>query len=241
MMATSEFAISGLWRGRPQSPEQIAERHLALTDALYKIHAAFRQEWVVVEGSGISYDSFRHDLARAISASIATDDLGVPALTHGYTFSIINTWDKATPLTISISVTDDCSSDLVPANGFVISTSPWPDPTLLAFDVMRETLVAACESFDAECCFAYPASLTDYWLEDDVVDLAWITYVGPGRAAMIVAPPDAIVEYRPDGGLLVAVTRDTFDVNNPRHLSIARDIHLACAPFNAWAKTQKFR
>jgi hypothetical protein len=46
-------------------------------------------------------------------------------------------------------------------------------------------------------------------------------------------PKTAIVEYRPNGGLLMAATDETFITANPRHLAVAHDIEAAIAPLNA--------
>ena len=46
-------------------------------------------------------------------------------------------------------------------------------------------------------------------------------------------PPGVVVERRPDGGLLLAATTDTFSTADPAHLLAARAIHAALTPFNA--------
>ena len=41
-----------------------------------------------------------------------------------------------------------------------------------------------------------------------------------------------MVERRPNGGLLMAATDATFDVDNPAHMAVARDIERAGAPLS---------
>ncbi len=48
-------------------------------------------------------------------------------------------------------------------------------------------------------------------------------------------PPGVVVERRPDGGLLMAATTETFALANPAHLAAARAIQAALQPFNAIA------
>jgi Immunity protein 52 len=61
----------------------------------------------------------------------------------------------------------------------------------------------------------------------------WITYLSPPWAAKITPPKSAILERAPDGGLLMIATEETFRVDNPRHVAVAREIDAALAPLNA--------
>ena len=63
--------------------------------------------------------------------------------------------------------------------------------------------------------------------------LAWISYVSPRFAPLVSPPSTAITEYRPDGGLLMAATDETFQTANPKHLAVAQDILAAVASLNA--------
>jgi hypothetical protein len=55
----------------------------------------------------------------------------------------------------------------------------------------------------------------------------------PRFASMITPPPSAIAERTALGGLLMSATEETFRVDNPAHLAVARDILKALAPFEA--------
>jgi hypothetical protein len=61
----------------------------------------------------------------------------------------------------------------------------------------------------------------------------WLNYVSPRFARLVTPPKTAIVDYRPNGGLLMAATDETFITANPKHLAVARDIEAALAPLNA--------
>ena len=107
------------------------------------------------------------------------------------------------------------------------------DPAILTFEIHRAATLALAESFDAERAYAFPSALADHWKPqhgaDPAFPLAWISYVAPRATHLVTQPPTAIVERRPDGGLLMAATDETFDVGNPAHLAVARDIEAAVA------------
>jgi hypothetical protein len=60
----------------------------------------------------------------------------------------------------------------------------------------------------------------------------WIQYLCPWLARQIAPPASALVERLPDGGLLMSATTDTFDVDNPKHMSVAGHIAAAMAPLD---------
>jgi hypothetical protein len=89
------------------------------------------------------------------------------------------------------------------------------------------------ESFEATWCSTYPTGIMHLWRRDPHFRLAWISYVSSRFAALITPPLTAIVERRPNGGLLMAATDETFVTANPAHLAVDRDIETAKAPLNA--------
>ena len=116
-----------------------------------------------------------------------------------------------------------------------------PDPELVCYETFRGVLLAISDVFEVDTVLALPFCLTDFWpweVEDDraCLDMAWISYVGPRFAHLVTPPPTAIVEHRPDGGLLMAATSDTFDVDNPAHMSVARDIVAGAAALRVTSK-----
>jgi hypothetical protein len=63
--------------------------------------------------------------------------------------------------------------------------------------------------------------------------LEWVTYLAPRFAPLVTPPASAIVEYLPDGGLLMIATEERFSIDNPAHIAVARDIEAALAPVKA--------
>ena len=98
---------------------------------------------------------------------------------------------------------------------------------------MSAVTLALCESFGALFATVFQDP------NDKRPDLpgrcmpASMTYLGPTGAALVTPPPGVVAEHRPDGGLLMAATRDRFDAGNPDHIAAVLAIHAACAPYNA--------
>jgi hypothetical protein len=59
----------------------------------------------------------------------------------------------------------------------------------------------------------------------------WITYLAAPFAAKIVPPRSAKCEAA-NGGLMMVATEETFQVDNPAHMSVASEIDAALAPIN---------
>jgi hypothetical protein len=60
-----------------------------------------------------------------------------------------------------------------------------------------------------------------------------MNYVSPRFARLITPPPAGIVAVRPNGGLFLAATKETFDTRNPAHMAAARAIEAALQPLNS--------
>src|SRR5258706_9498710 len=89
---------------------------------------------------------------------------------------------------------------------------------------LRVTLLRAI------CCSAY---LEWTGSNTDLGSMAgWITYLAAPFAAKIAPPRSAMCE-QVDGGLLMSATQETFRLDNPVHVAVARDIDAALAPINA--------
>lgn len=115
------------------------------------------------------------------------------------------------------------------------------DPSLLTFAVFRCVLLAATKPFGATQGVVWPSDIRERWADtrgiSETLDLAWMTYVAP-RFAHLVVPPDVVVERRPDGSLFMAATREVFRTANPDHFDAARRIRAALDTYNAvpWTK-----
>lgn len=228
------------WVAREETPEALAARWLELIERLQAVDPIFAHWYTWGSGRhALPFDTEIAPLAEKIAANVETDDFENPVPRLGYQLFAHNT-AKMGRRPRSFEVHMD-------AGGF----SPWlrnmigigtdygvvPDPDTVTYKIFRGALLALAETFEAVVGSAYPTNLIDLWPKDRhpylSLKLAWISYVGPRFAHLITPPASAIVERRPDGGLLMAATEDTFDITNPAHLAVAREIDAAAAPYNA--------
>jgi len=103
--------------------------------------------------------------------------------------------------------------------------------------IFTSALLAIARAWDATWCAAYPWDIIPLWPKSGPGQphfrMAWITYLSPRFAPMVTPPRSAIVDRTAEGGLVMTATEDRFDVANPAHLAVARDIDAAIAPINA--------
>lgn len=239
MNPESDYYTGVFWGAREETPAELAARWLKLIPRLQMIDPIFVHwyKWVPYRPA-LPLDTQVGPLADKIAASVDPNDADDPRI--GYQLFAHNTAIKTRgPRNFEIHMT---------AGGF----SPWlsnmigigtdygivPDPDVVTYKIFRGALLALAETFEATIGSAYPTSLIDLWPKENrrgqlTLKLAWISYVGPRFAHLIAPPASAIVERRPDGGLLMAATDETFVASNPRHMAVAGEIEAAVAPFNA--------
>jgi hypothetical protein len=233
---TDQFFIRAVWGPSHETPDMIAPRFVGLLDRLGKIDSVFGN-WLWVANMGaVAFDEILDCLPDAIAAGVSRADDGDPTPIYGYRFCVINS-DERSPRSIGVQVHAG-SWNYAPysANDVVLETS-WrviPDPAIIVYPISKAAVLALAESFDASWCIACPGALQEFWgAVPPYYRLGWISYVGPRLAHLITPPSTAVVERRPDGGLLMAATDEIFSVSNPAHLAAARDILAAVAPLNA--------
>lgn len=240
-----DYSTRVFWGPRQETPEELAARWLKLIARLQAIDPIFAHwfiatTWTKAGPPCLPFDTQVAPLAEKIAANVSTSDGGEPVPIHGYQlFAQNNTLQKRGPRNMAAHMFAGKFSGRT-INFISIGTDYGivPDPDVITYKIFRGALLALAETFDATIGSAYPRNLVDLWSKDDrrgqlTLKLAWITYVGPRFAHMITPPASAIVERRPDGGLLMAATDETFVVSNPRHLAVAREIEAAVAPVNA--------
>lgn len=103
--------------------------------------------------------------------------------------------------------------------------------------IFTSALLAIARAWNATWCAAYPSDIIPLWPKPGPqrphFRMAWITYLSPRFAPMVGPPDSAITDYTPEDGLVMTATEDRFDITNPAHLIVARDIQAAIAPVNA--------
>jgi len=230
------FATQAIWGPRRETPAALAARFVNLLDRLKAVDPVFGGWlWTDQDDETVAFEEIKRDLPAAIDTKITRDDDGDPEPIYGYRFYVYNSIEYQ-PRGLSIAVHGGCwsDSDLI-TNDVGISTAWYvdPDPAMITFPTFKGAVLATAETFDAIWCTAYSHDLMMLGLRPSYYRLAWITYVGPRFAHLITPPSSAIVERRPDSGLLMAATDEVFSVSNPAHLAVARDILAAVAPLAA--------
>jgi hypothetical protein len=230
------YSIYAWWGPRAETPEVIAARFLACVDRLKRVHPAYDNWTFILNRKPKKFDALRSDLPAAVAANVVRGDDGEPTPVYGYRASVLNNTKAPGPRSLSVSVK---ASALAPPDAFCNSAeietgyNVFPDPSIIAYPAFKAALLALVQSFDATYCSAYPAQMMNVWDESRHLRLAWMSYVSPRFAPLIEPPPSAIVERTAQGGLLMAATEETFSVDNPVHLAVARDILKSLAPFEA--------
>lgn len=221
----ASYCTSSFWGPRREPASALARRWLATVSELQALHPALAAWFKGVDGRGVPLTLE----PKAIEADIAENDKG-----DGYSFSAKSDISGRSPQLFELNMS--AGSDW--QNVVVFGTDYWsvPDPSVVTYQIFRAGLLIIADKFDVERSWAYPIKLLDYRQRPSnpypPFHIAWISYCAPRIADLVQPPSTAIVERRPDGGLLMAATDETFDVDNPAHMAVARDIEAAVAPLN---------
>jgi hypothetical protein len=234
-MTLSPYSILGYWGPRRESAEAVAIRFNRLLDQLRVLHPAFGNWiWHGDNKNPIAFAAVQDHLAENIAATVRRDD-GVAVPVQGFRFGVLNSLNT-TPKSLGVDVhAGSWLSYSVWSNTAGIKTARRmePDATIVAYNTFKAALVELAESFEITFCIAIPSDLMELWQNGQKFQFGWINYISPRFAPLIKPPQSAIVEYRPNGGLLMSATNETFITANPQHLAVAREIEAALAPLNA--------
>ncbi len=224
MMPKVSFNLSAFWGPRRETPAALAQRWLATVRQLRALDPALAEWYRGVDGRGVPVSIE----AGTVEAAIAAD-----ATDTGYRFNVKSDIAGRGPRVFDFNM--NAGDSWFNCVTFGTEFFSEPDPALLRYDLFKPALLAIAEAFAVQRAYAYPRALCKLWPPPGVpagFPIAWISYVGPSAAPLVTPPPTALVERRPDGGLLMAATVETFDVGNPAHMMVARDIERAVAPLN---------
>ena len=232
------FRIIGHWGRRRETPAALALRWIALVNRLQAIDPSLSTwfHWDDALGRPVTFEPTPEAQIARIRSAIGTTIDGRLVPEAGVQISNVSGPDpRSRSLRISMFAGND---NIYHDNHAEISTDPFaiPDADIVSYRTFRIAILALAEVFDVTQAVASPDDLTDLGPSGrpkGSMPLAWISYVAPRFAHLVTPPPRALVEQRPDGGLLMAATAETFRTDDPAHLAVARDIEAALAPFNA--------
>lgn len=224
MMPEVSFNLSAFWGPRRETPAALAQRWLTTVRQLRALDPALADWYRGVDGRGVPAPLE----AGTVEAAIAAD-----AADTGYRFNVKSDIAGRGPRVFDFNM--NAGDSWFNCVTFGTEFFSEPDPALLRYDLFKPALLAIAEAFAVQRAYAYPRALSELWPPPGAPSgfpIAWISYVGWRAAPLVTPPPTALVERRPDGGLLMAATVETFDVANPAHMAGARDIERAVAPLN---------
>ncbi len=232
------FSAVAHWGSRAEPAEALAGRWLAFVARLQAIDPAFAHwmHWAEDDVTRIPFEpTLPAQLARVLAAT-PRHVTGRLVPEAGVRLTNYTDTDQLSRY-ITVFMRGGSFGPYSSRNCASLSTSAFavPEPHLVGFAVLRQVVLALAEVFEATQAYACPADLRDLWPKDsaDDLSLAWISYVAPRFADLVTPPPNVVVEHRPDGGLLMAATTETFALANPAHLAAARAIQAALESFNA--------
>ena len=232
MSEQKRFYVKASWEARAETPDQLAVRFLRLIDSLKGIDPVFTL-WTSGANRPKKLEAIRDRYAEEIAAGVTTDDWGEPEPFDGYWFGAIT---RDTPKNRSFAIRCRAGSivDRPFTNYMTFTTSSLanPDPSFITHRLFHSILLTIVTAWDPLRSAAYSGELAEIDDGSSYFPPAWIQYLCPWLGRQITPPSTALVEYLPNGGLLMSATTETFKADNPSHLSVARDIAAAMVPLN---------
>ncbi len=236
------------WGSRVETPAAIAARFLRTVDGLGALDPLLEtwdwgdyQEVGETEGAGGSYPlaAVRPRMAEAVARNMGNGGEDGPDPDPYYGYCLMAQTDATAPGSL-VSLSGSVGArpgqrewDVVPfTNRMAFEVGPEPDPTLLRYALWRAALLLLAETWEASWVEAAPHDMSEHWGTTRAFRAAWMSYLSPRLAPLVVPPAGVVVERRPNGGLFMAATDTMFTTADPRHLAAARAIEAALAPLN---------
>jgi len=204
-----------------------------MIDLLGTIDPLF-SNWITGVNRPEYLEKVRHRFKDIVSGSVTRDDYGEPEPIWGYG-PFAYTSKRPEPLTYSLHLK---AGSYLPGertqNYAEVETAQGdiPDPQVITYKIFKSALLALIEVWNPVDCRAMPHELLKIIDSDGHFRAVWMQYLSPPLARLITPPATSINEVLPNGGLLMSATNETFKVDNPSHLAVARDIAAATAPLN---------
>jgi hypothetical protein len=235
------YRIITYWGPRQETPAELAPRMLRMLEGLAQIDPLLSGwQWF---GNKKLVRAEQINLATAeklLEFGLYRDEASKrPLLSLGYHFSIHTRWRQPSELDVRGKLGVGIPGFFYD-NNVTLDTSflKPPDEAVLKYRIFKPALVLLATLWKANWACAHPIALSDLLPHDTKRRTCslyggWITYLSAVWATKITPPKSAIVDRAPDGGLLMIATEETFRVDNPQHVAVARDIDAALAPLNA--------
>ena len=246
MPGFSSYEISSHWGSRPESPADLAVRFLKTADALQPLHPLLAhwtwgdsQELYDTEGAGGQYPlgDIRGNMTNAVARNLCLNRDGPPDPEDGYGLLAIALNAARPKSNVSLHGVagrrpDNGGFTAFPwMNHMDLDLDPDPDPSLTTYALWRQALLIVAETWEASLAEAWPEGMCYQW-SNRTFHAAWMCCLSPRLAREVVPPAGVMVEHRPNGGLFMAATNETFRLDDPAHMAQARIIEAALQPLD---------
>jgi hypothetical protein len=230
----NDYYIRAEWEARPEAPQAIAARCLRTFDSLSAVDALFGF-WTCGATQPNDLERVRDRYAEEVEAGVSRDGRREPQPEYGYWCGGY-TRDKPESRTFVLRCRAGASIKTDFPNDATLETCSFggtePDPDVVTHRIFRAAMLAIVDAWEPVKAGAYSSLLNDLDEGDTYFPRPWIQYLCPWLARQIAPPASALVERLPNGGLLMSAATETFDVDNPKHMSVAGDIAAAMAPLD---------
>jgi Immunity protein 52 len=245
------YDITSYWGPRPEPPGALATRYLRTIELLSAIDPAFGNWHFLDKKKATPLQGLGHgDVTRLVEAGVMRGDDGTPEPEMGYSMGADNGMaaDNGTKPTRFSANLDFSAGRRVTARYYInnvgMTLKPRDDEGVRAIDLdlMKAAVLAIAGAWNVTYAAGYPWAMLDQWAAESAskpkparprFKMGWITYLSARFAPMVTPPQSAIASRTADGGLLMIATEERFEVTNPTHMAVAREIEAALAPVNA--------
>lgn len=259
-----KYSIRSTLPGHPDSPASIGARFLRTLDCLSKIDPSIFTRWEVMDfpaKDAVPLASARLRIGTMIADNVARDDCGKPSQYYGYSaMAYTGGSDKSRFVSLWIKAGGRHAGHIWLQTGF------WQvpaDPAIVTFPIYRAALLAIVANWPLPWISAH-AFRSNYAMvpvhggagqllerrpmlpqqptfPDSPFHIPWIGYLSAALAAGVKLTSEITTERTPDGGLLIIVTEDRLDPENPEHLRRARivaETMIACTGYEPGGRTR---
>lgn len=240
MENTDFWLLKARWPSRFETPAMLANRTIKMVQELQNAGPLLRP-WFFWESRDSCLDIREHPecLPAFIEDWVAREEDDTVDPSGGYSIWINNTDDEfrnPSALTLQASAgkpRHKNSLDIYTQCGIA------PAPQLLQYKNFKDLTLAVAAAFEPDFIDVRPTALPsslDFdhktYARVPPISAGWMVYLSPDLAAQAVVPASLIQEPCPDGGLFLAVTDQTFDVDNAGHRQATSILEKVLDPIN---------
>ena len=235
------LTLNAWWKPRPETADACAEHLQEMLVRLTCVHPVFncwKKKAKTKKDAQKPFCAMPPEIAQLrtiVAANIMRDDSNKPWPELGYRISAWNELDKYHGLFFHAGVGAWNNNVPEPNNIFFQLGNAAPaNEDLLNYCILRDILIAVTQSWGAEW------ATIERWDDDrrpkdEEGNLrrpwgGWITYLSPTYARLVMPPAAAINENLSHGGLLIAVTKDQFILDDPAQTAVYDAVQACLRP-----------